>query len=101
MSVYLIIEVEVHDPATYGEYMLRVPRTVEKYGGRYVARSSSVVPLVGDWNPERLIILEFASMDAMTRWNTSPEYAEVAQLRAQSATTRSVAVEGYEGTNER
>ena len=97
MSAYMIIEVEVLDQETYGEYMERIPATVAQYGGRYVIRSSQVAPLTGDWHPERLIAVEFPSMEQMTRWNASPEYQALAPLRVQSTRTRAIAVEGYAG----
>jgi uncharacterized protein (DUF1330 family) len=97
MSAYMIIEVEVLDQETYGEYMERIPATVAQYGGRYVIRSSQVAPLTGDWRPERLIVVEFPSMEQMMRWNATPEYQALAPLRVQSTRTRAIAVEGYAG----
>jgi uncharacterized protein (DUF1330 family) len=95
MPVYMVIEVTVRDREVYAEYMRRVPATVEQYGGRYVVRGGRVVALTGDWNPERVVILEFPTAQHMERWNASPEYAAVAPLRARSATTRAIALEGY------
>ncbi len=54
--------------------------------------------LAGDWNPERLVILEFPSLEALRKWNDSPEYTEVAKLRQRSARTRAIAVGGYLGS---
>jgi uncharacterized protein (DUF1330 family) len=42
-----------------------------------------------------VVILEFPTAQHMERWNASPEYAAVAPLRARSATTRAIALEGY------
>lgn len=94
MPVYMILEIEVRDPETYAEYVRRVPETVTKYGGRYLVRGGQAIPLAGGWAPQRLVVLEFASFEAMRRWNESPEYREVAALRERSATTRAVAVQG-------
>jgi uncharacterized protein (DUF1330 family) len=94
VPVYMVIEVEVVDAATYAEYVARIPAVVEKYGGRYLVRGSEVVPLTGDWRPERLIILELPSMEQMTTWNFSPEYLELAPLRGRAARTRAIAVQG-------
>jgi uncharacterized protein (DUF1330 family) len=97
MAAYMVIEIEVLEPATYAEYMARVPAVVEKYGGRYLVRGGEVIPLTGEWRPERVIILEFPSMEHMTAWNFSPEYLELAQIRARSANTRAIALHGYSG----
>lgn len=94
MPVYMVIEVTVVDATLYAEYVARVPAVVAKYGGRYIVRGGEVIPLTGDWRPERLVILEFPSMDRMTEWNFSPEYLELAQIRARAARTRAIAVAG-------
>jgi uncharacterized protein (DUF1330 family) len=49
----------------------------------------------GDWNPERIIILEFPTTEQMQRWRSSPEYLELAPLRMLSTKARAIALEGY------
>ena len=80
----MIIEAkEVMDRAKYGEYIEKVPRTIEKFGGKYLARGGQVTVVSGDWKPARLIIVEFASMEKFHAWWRSPEYrAVVAPARA-------------------
>ncbi len=64
MAVYMIVEAKgVKDKEGYSEYIRKVPQTIEKYGGKYLARGGRVSVVSGDWNPQRLIIVEFASMD--------------------------------------
>jgi uncharacterized protein (DUF1330 family) len=94
MPAYMIVEIEVVDRSAYADYMERIPEVVAKYGGRYLVRSEAVLPLVGGWRPERLIVLEFPTLDAMTRWNFSPEYRELAPIRERATRTRAIAVEG-------
>lgn len=74
MPVYMVIEIEVKDPETYAEYMRRVPAVVAKYDGRYLVRGGPVIPLSGNWRPQRVIILEFSRWEEMKRFGTSPEY---------------------------
>ncbi|HEX5093945.1 MAG TPA: DUF1330 domain-containing protein [Burkholderiales bacterium] len=94
MAAYAIAEVEVTDPAQFEAYRKLVPGTIEKYGGRYLARGGAVDGKEGGWNPKRLVILEFPSMEAARRWYGSPEYAPVLAMRLKSARTRLVLVEG-------
>lgn len=64
MSVYMIVEAkEVMDKKKYGEYIQKVPETIAKFGGRYLARGGQVLTVSGDWKPTRLIIVEFDSME--------------------------------------
>lgn len=59
MSVYMIIEAkEVMNKQKYSEYIQKVPLTIEKFGGKYMARGGHVTVVSGDWNPDRLIIVE-------------------------------------------
>jgi uncharacterized protein (DUF1330 family) len=96
MPAYMVIDVTVLDPDAYREYTARVPAVVARYGGRYLVRTDDVIPLAGEWRPERLIVLEFPSMERMTEWNFSPEYLALAQIRARATRTRAIAVRGVE-----
>jgi len=95
MPVYMIIEAkEVKDKNGYGQYIRQVPETIAKFGGRYLARGGKVKVVAGDWNPGRVIILEFPSMDKYEAWWNSPEYRAVAPLREKSARVNAVVLEG-------
>ena len=96
MSVYIIIDIVVIDQGLYEEYVVRVPAVVEQYGGRYLVRGGEVVALAGGWQPERIVVLEFASSDQAQDYLTSPEYLALAPLRQKSITSRAIIVPGYE-----
>ena len=57
---------------------------VEQYGGRYLVRSGEVVTLAGDWQPERIVVMEFESSEQAQEYLTSPEYLALAPLREKS-----------------
>jgi uncharacterized protein (DUF1330 family) len=94
MPVYLIIEITVNDPEVYGEFVAQVPTVVEKYGGRYLARSAEISTMVGDWRPEWIVLIEFESIEQVQEFFASPEYQALVPIREQSATTRAIIVEG-------
>jgi len=96
MPVYLIIDVAVMDPEVYAEYVEQVPAVVARYGGRYLARGGDVVPLTADWHPQRIILIEFDSIDQVQDCFASPEYRALAPLREQSTTSRAIIIEGCE-----
>ncbi|MDD5066746.1 MAG: DUF1330 domain-containing protein [bacterium] len=97
MSVYMIVETkEVTDKQGYDKYIREVPRTVEQYGGKYLARGSDVTVMSGDWQPQRLILIEFGSPEKFRAWRDSPEYRQVAPLRERSARVNAVVVTGVE-----
>ncbi len=94
MAAYAIVQVEITDPARFEEYKVQVPATIEKYGGKYLARGGAFAVLDGDWPTERTVILEFPTMDDAKRWYDSPEYAGPKALRKQAARVNIVVVEG-------
>jgi len=94
LAVYVIVNVRVTDSARYEEYRGKVPATIARYGGRYLARGGAVEALEGDWQPERLVVLEFESMERFREWYDSPDYAPLKQLRQEAAATQLVVVEG-------
>jgi uncharacterized protein (DUF1330 family) len=94
MAAYVIANIRITDPDRYPEYASRVPQTVERYGGRYLARGGKVEVLEGEWEPQRLVILEFESMERLREWYDSPEYASLKQLREEGTVSQLVIVEG-------
>ncbi len=95
MSVYMIIDVAVKNRELYGQYVEQVRAIVEQHGGRYLVRGGSVTPLSGNWNPERIVLIEFETMQQLQGCFQSPEYLALAPLREQSTSGRSIVVEGY------
>ncbi len=96
MSAYIIAEVKVHDAELYETYRSQVQPTLEKYGGRFLVRGGRTELLEGDWNPPRLVVLEFPSADDARAWWSSSEYAEPKSLRQRSAVTQMILAEGID-----
>ena len=94
MPAYVIVETDIHDPEQYEQYKAASPGAVAAGGGRFVARGGELAVLEGDWQPPRLVVLEFESLDAAKRWYESERYQEAKRLREGAATLRIVAVEG-------
>jgi uncharacterized protein (DUF1330 family) len=96
MPVYLIIDIAIIDPEVYGEFVEQAPAVVEKYGGHYLARSSEISTMVGDWRPERIVLIEFDTIEQVQEFFASPEYLALVPLREQSANSRVIIVESFE-----
>jgi uncharacterized protein (DUF1330 family) len=94
MPAYLIANVNVHDAVAFEEYRRQVPATIAKQGGRYLVRGGRVERLEGTWNPTRLVVLEFPSMEQARRWYDSEDYRGPKALRMRCAMTDVVFVEG-------
>ncbi len=94
MGVYAVVNIQITDPARYTEYREKAPATIAHYGGKYLARGGKVEVLEGEWDPQRLVILEFESMERFHEWYNSPEYAPLKRLRGEASATEFVVVEG-------
>ena len=94
MSVYLIIEIKALNPALYSQYVAKVADVVLKHGGRYLVRGGKGTTFAGDWKPERMILIEFESMERARAWWDSPEYAPAKAIRQSCADTQLVITEG-------
>lgn len=88
MPAYVIVQIEIHEPTAYQRYTQLAPPSIGRYGGRYLTRGGAVEVLEGEWNPRRLVILEFPDMHAVRAWHASPEYAEAKALRQTCATSQ-------------
>jgi len=97
MPAYAIVELEVTDPEEFESYKALVPPTIEAYGGRYLVRGGANETMEGDWDPARIVVLEFPDMAALKAWHGSDIYAEPKAMRFRAAKSRMVAVEGVEG----
>jgi uncharacterized protein (DUF1330 family) len=103
MTAYLISDVgpvAPEDDAAWKAYLAMAPATIEKYGGRYLARGGAIDVIEGDWSPYAIVIAEFPDRDAVARWYASPEYAEGLAIRAKSGLhRRMICVEGATNSN--
>ena len=108
-KVLMVLDITVHDSTAYEQYRAQVEPLIMKYGGTYLVRSGSMsfetdpstklVPVEGEWRPDRLIIVQWDSMEMLQAFSSSEEYKRVAVLRGKSASTRSVIVKEYRGTH--
>jgi len=96
MAAYVIVEIEIHDPVEYEEYKKLTPTSINAYGGRFTVRGAQTESLEGDWNPQRVVILEFPSVERAKEWWHSQEYAPAKSIRQRTAKTKMLVVEGYE-----
>ena len=94
MPAYVIVQVDIHDAAVYERYKALAPASIVLYGGRYIARGGQTEALEGEWDPCRVVILEFDDVARAKKWLESPEYREARSLRHASARTKMIVVEG-------
>jgi uncharacterized protein (DUF1330 family) len=96
VRAYIVAVLDVRDAERFDEYRRQVPATIERYGGRYLIRGGRYEKLEGDWEPRRLTVVEFDSVDAARRWYESDEYRPLRDLRSASAGSDLLLVEGID-----
>ena len=95
MPAYVIAAVsEAWDQDKLIRYREGNTEVVAEYGGRFVARGGSLELLEGDWDPLRIVIIEFPDMDSARGWYRSDGYAPLRELRRSASVTDIVLVEG-------
>jgi len=94
-KAYLVIELDIFDPATFQDYRAQVAPMIASYGGRYLVRGGETEALEGEPPLGRVILLEFPDVAAARSFMTSDEYRPIAEIRYKSANSRIYLVEGY------
>ena len=82
MPAYVIADVDVADPAKYEGYKALSPGAVAAAGGKFMARGGETAVLEGDWKPARLVVIEFADVDAARKFYDSALYTQARAARA-------------------
>ncbi len=94
MPAYVIADITVTDQERYKDYAKKTPATVEKFGGKFIVRGGEIAVIAGDWNPQRLVIIEFPNMATLKKWYQSKEYQKISRIREESSTGSFVFVDG-------
>lgn len=94
MSAFVLVEVSVHDPKDYEEYKKLTPATIAAYDGKFVVRGGQTETLEGNWQPERIVVLEFPTVKRAKEWWSSDMYSKAKVIRQRAAKTKMIVVQG-------
>jgi uncharacterized protein (DUF1330 family) len=97
MAGYLIASIDVKDPAKFEEYREKVVPVIKKFGGRYLIRGGDVRRLEGNLPVNRLVVLEFPTVEVAQQFYDSAEYQPILKLRLDSTRSDVVLAKGYSG----
>ncbi|MGE0629880.1 MAG: DUF1330 domain-containing protein [Hyphomicrobiaceae bacterium] len=99
MAAYFIAEMVIKDPALYTRYRELALPTLVKHGAKPVVRSEDSLLLEGEVSPDRVVILEFPSVEAALAWYRSEDYQKAAAIRQQASSGRVMICERLPYTN--
>jgi uncharacterized protein (DUF1330 family) len=94
MAAYVIFDVDISDPGRYQEFMTGVKPALELAGAKYLARGGTHKVYEGDWEPRRIVILEFPSVAAWESFYNGTTYQGLKSVRDACSSARLVSVEG-------
>jgi uncharacterized protein (DUF1330 family) len=94
MSAYMIADVGIISGERYESYRVAVRAAIERNGGRYLVRGGDVTVIEGTWDPERLVVVEFPTLEQAESFYKSPEYLEARTLRQNAAMVNMILIDG-------
>src|SRR6056297_2225680 len=95
MPVYVIGQLEIHDPEAYEDYLAGFLPSFERHGGELLATSRAETEVLeGDWALPRTVVMRFPSVESAKAGHSDPDYVELAAIRHRTASTNLVVVEG-------
>ena len=94
MPAYVIVDVKINNHEDYEEYKKLTPASITAYDGKFIVRGGKTETLEGDWDPERIVVLEFPTVERAKAWWASEMYAPAKQIRQRTASTQMIVVEG-------
>lgn len=96
MKAYIIVDVKITDPVKYEGYKKLTPDSLKPFDGKFVVRGGTATTLEGDWQPGRIVVLEFPSLEKANAWWSSDIYAPAKAIRQSASEAKMIVVEGFE-----
>ena len=91
---YMLIDTEIFDQEVFAEFAVKIVEAMEAHGGSFLARGGTTEVMDGDWEPHRIVIMEFDSFERAQGFVRSEEYEALQDLRARCMHARVILVEG-------
>jgi uncharacterized protein (DUF1330 family) len=87
MSVYVILAISVTNAEAYREYAAGAIKVVETAGGRYLTKTGDVQVVEGNFEADRVAIVEWPDVSTANAFYASAAYAPFKSIRHASAKT--------------
>jgi len=105
-GVFVISEITVTNEDAYDRYREKVRPVIENCGGTYVVRAggkfvtdnptSGFLNTSGGWNPDRMVVLHFDTVEQVAECFGSDEYKAAYALREGGTTGKSLVVNAFQ-----
>ena len=99
MKYYAVAEMDITDRAWVRPYVETVTRLIERFGGRYLARTPRIEKLEGERAaPQVMVLVEWPSREAAMAFYESEEYRPFRERRKAGARNDFALVAGEDAT---
>ncbi len=95
-KAYLVLDFSITDLPGFLPYVEGIPAFIAKHGGKYIVRGVEPTVMEGDWAPERVVILEFASSEKAKAFLSDPDARLLFDRRHRTTDSKLILVEGCE-----
>jgi len=93
---YIIGMVTVTHPKGYTPYMQQTGELVAEYGGSYLVRGGDKTVVEGDLGHDRMVVIEFPSIETAQKFYDDPRYVEIRKIRQDNSEGVIVQVVGHD-----
>ncbi len=95
MNYYAVAEIDITDPSWIRDYVEHTTELVQRYGGRYLARTPNFERIEGERAPPQIyLLIEWPSREAAEAFYSSEEYRPYLESRLAGSTGQFVLIAG-------
>ncbi|MGH6709322.1 MAG: DUF1330 domain-containing protein [Bradyrhizobium sp.] len=94
MKAYLVLDLSVNDFGGFRRYIAEIPAFIARHSGKYIVQGVQPTIIEGDWQPERVVIIEFPERANAEAFLGDPEIQDLFKVRHDTTTSKLVLVDG-------
>lgn len=96
MTIYAVGNIKIKNREEYEKYSSQFLSVFEKFKGKLLAADFNANAVQGEWDGDRLVVMEFPDKRAFLEWATSEEYQAIVKHRDAGADVTVVLANGIE-----
>ena len=81
MSVFVVAQIKITNTESYNKYQSAFMNVFSRFGGKLLAADAMPQVIEGNWDKEKIILMQFPDEAEFKRWAFSPEYQEISKDR--------------------
>jgi len=94
MKAYLILDFAVSDVPAFIEYVDKIPVLLRKHKGKYLVEGVTPEIIEGEWNPEKIVVLEFETEEHANSFLSDVEVKTLFAIRHKTTKSNLIRVSG-------